>query len=140
MNDDPTPDAEGEQRPSQRIPIDELRDEKRWQVMGRADERVQAMHRRKKELQARHWETWAAVKQAVDSGDPEGLLGMGCSDDEYDDVVVYLTGAVLRNEEVTRQALMTWFMNRYGSAASTDAVVDLLVAVAAIQVRISANS
>jgi len=98
------------------------------------------MHRRKKELQARHRETWAAVKQAVDSADPEGLREMGCPDDEYDDVVVYLTGAVLRNEEVTRQALITWFMNRYGSAASTDAVVDLLVAVAAIQVRISANS
>ena len=139
MNDDPTPDAEGEQRPSQRIPIDELRDEKRWQEMGRADERVQAMHRRKKELQARHWETWAAVKQAVDSADPEGLREMGCPDDEYDDVVVYLTGKVLGSEEVTRQALMAWFMDRYGSEASPDAVTDLLGAIAAIQARISAN-
>ena len=48
--------------------FDELWDEKQWQEeAGRAKERVQAMHRRKKELQARHWETWAAVKQAVDS-------------------------------------------------------------------------
>ena len=81
VNDDPTPDVEGRARPSKRIPIDELRDEKRWQEeMGRAKERAQAVHRRKKELQARHCETSAAVKQAVDSADPEGLLGMGGRD------------------------------------------------------------
>ena len=97
------------------------------------------MYRRKKELQARHWETWAAVKQAVDSADPEGLLGMGCPDDEYDDVVVYLTGMVLGNEEVTRQGLIAGFMDRYGSEAYPDAVADLLGAVAAIQARISTN-
>ena len=98
------------------------------------------MHRRKKELQARHWETWAAVKQAVDSTDPEGLLRMGCSDDEYDDVVVDLTGMVLGNVDVTMQALMAWFMDRYGSEASPDAVMDVVGAIAAIQARISADS
>ena len=107
--------------------------------MGRTEERVRATHLRKQELQARHWETSAAVKQAVDSADPQGLLGMGCPDDEYDDVVVYLTGKVLGSEEVTRQALMAWFMDHYGSEASPDAVTDLLGAIAAIQARISAN-
>jgi len=108
--------------------------------VGRANERVQAMHRRKNQLQARHWETWAAVKQAVDSTDPEGLLRMGCSDDEYDDVVVDLTGMVLGNVDVTMPALMAWFMDRYGSEASPDAVMDLVGAIAAIQARISADS
>ena len=109
VDDDPTFDAGGEEGTSERISIDERRDEKRWQEeMDRARERGQSMHRRKKELQARHRETWAAVKRAVDSADPEDLREMGCPDDEYDDVVVYLTGAVLRNEEVTRQALITW--------------------------------
>ena len=140
MNDDPTPDAEGEHGPTQWIPIGELRDEKRRQeAMVAAKKRVQAIDRRKKELQARHWETFLAVKQAVDSADPEGLLGMGCPDDEYDDVVVYLTGMVLRNEEVTKQGLIAWFMDRYGSEAYPDAVADLLGAVAAIQARISTN-
>jgi hypothetical protein len=139
VNDDATPNAEGEQGPLEPIPIDELGDEKQWQEeMVRAKERVQAMHRRKKELQARHWETWAAVKQAVDSGDSEDLLGIGCPD-EYDDAVVYLTGMVLGNEEVTGQALMAWFMDRYGSEASPDAVMDLVRAIAAIQARVSAN-
>jgi len=138
VNDDPTPDAEGEHGPTQRIPIGELRDEKRRQeAMVAAKKRVQAIDRRKKELQARHWETWVAVKQALDSADPEGLLGTGCPDDEYDDVVVYLTGMVLGNEEVTRQGLIAWFMDRYGSEAYPDAVADLLGAVAAIQARIS---
>ena len=104
-----------------------------------AKKRVQAIDRRKKKLQARHWETWVAVKQAVDSTDPESLLGMGCPDDEYDDVVVYLTGMVLGNEEVTRHGLMAWIMDRYGSEAYPDAVADLLGAVAAIQARISTN-
>jgi hypothetical protein len=140
VDDDPTRNAEGEQGPLKPIPIDELGDEKQWrEEMVRAKQRVQAMHRRKKELQARHRETWVAVKQVVDSGDLEDLLGMGCGDDEYDDVVVYLTGMVLGNEEVTRQALMAWFMNRYGSEASPDAVMDLVGAIAAIQARISAN-
>jgi hypothetical protein len=140
VDDDPTPNAEGEQGPLTPIPIDELGDEKQWQEeMGRAKQRLQSIHRRKKELQARHWETWAAVKQVVDSGDPEDLLGMGCPDDQYDDVVVYLTGMVLGNEEVTRQALIAWFMDRYGSEASPDAVMDLVQAIAAIQARISAN-
>jgi hypothetical protein len=140
VDDDPTPNAEGEQGPLKPIPIDELGDEKQWRAeMVRAKQRVQAMHRRKKELQARHWETWAAVEQVVDSGDLEDLLGMGSPDDEYDDIVVYLTGMVLGNEEVTRQALMAWSMDRYGCEASRDAVMDLARAIAAIQARISAN-
>ena len=138
VDDDLTPDAQGEPGPAKLIPISELQDEEQWhEEMERAKERAQAMHRRKKELQARHWETWAGVKQAVDSTDPEGLLRMGCSDDEYDDVVVDLTGMVLGNADVTMQALMAWFMDRYGSEAYPDAVADLLGAVAAIQARIS---
>jgi hypothetical protein len=140
VNEDPTPATEGEQGPSKRIPVDELRDENQWQEeMGRAKERVQTLHRHKKELQARHRETWAAVKQAVDSADPEGLLGMGGPDDEYDDVVVYLTGMVLRNAEVTSQTLIAWLLDRYGSEANPDAVADLLGAIVALQAEIAAN-
>ena len=107
--------------------------------MAAAKKRVQAIDRRKKELQARHWETWVAVKQAVDSADPESLLGMGCPDDEYDDVVEYFTGMVLGNEEVTTEGLIAWFMDRYGSEASPDAVADLHASVVAIQARISTS-
>jgi hypothetical protein len=139
VNEDPAPATEGERGPSKRIPVDELRDESQWQEeMGRAKERVQTRHRHKKELQARHRETWAAVKQAVDSADPEGLLGKG-PDEEYDDVVVYLTGMVLRNAEVTSRTLIAWFLDRYGSEASPDAVADLLGAIAALQAEIAAN-
>jgi hypothetical protein len=48
VDDDPTPNAEGEQGPLKPIPIDELGDEKQWrEETGRAKELVQAMHRRK---------------------------------------------------------------------------------------------
>jgi hypothetical protein len=57
----------------------------------------------------------------VDAADPEGLLGMGCAEDEYDDVVVHLVARVLRNRDVTAQAMKTWFSDRHGCEANSDA-------------------
>jgi hypothetical protein len=78
-----------DEEPARSIPIEELRDPQRWQKeMERAAARNRSRKRRMAELKKRHWETWSAVKRAVDHADPEGLLAMGCPRDEYDDAVV----------------------------------------------------
>ena len=108
--------------------------------MARALERNRALSRLKTELQARHREAWVEVRQAVDSADPEGLLGMGCPEHEYNDVVVHLVDSVFRHEGVTTQALTTWFLERYGSEASPNAVADLVRVVSAAQARMLGNA
>jgi hypothetical protein len=139
---DPRSDGDPRQGSSIRlIPVDELRDEERLQEeMALANERNRALSRLMNELQARHWETWLDVKQAVDATDPEGLLGLGSTEDEYDDVVVHLVGRVLRDPDVTAQALTTWFLDRYGCEANHAAVADLVGAVSAVQARVLGNA
>lgn len=100
---------------------DELRDPQRWQEeMDKAAERVRSRNRRKAELKARHWETWSAVKRAVDDADPEGLIAVGDGSDAYDVVVVYLTGRVLGREPLSVESLSAWLRARYGSGAKSD--------------------
>lgn len=61
-------------------------------------------------------EVRAKVKTIVDHADPEGLLALGCPEDEYDDAVGHLTPSVLRNTAVDKQAIERWFGQVYGAA------------------------
>jgi len=90
--------------------------------MDKATQRVGSLNRRKAELKARHWETWSAVKRAVDGADPEGLLAMGCPNNEYDDAVVFLADRVLEGGPLGAESLSAWFQNRYGSVPDAKAV------------------
>ena len=102
---------------------DELRDEKVWrEEMDKAAERVRSRKRRMAELKKRHWETWRAVKRAVDDADPEGLLASGCPRDEYDDAVVYLTDRLLGSDDLSPESLSGWFRAHYGLEPDSDAI------------------
>jgi hypothetical protein len=74
------------------------------------------------ELKKQHWETWSAVKRAVDEADPEGLLAMGCPRDEYDDAVAYLSDRFLRTERISPESVSDWFQAQYGSEPDADAI------------------
>jgi hypothetical protein len=113
----------GEQ-PARSIPtFDELRDPQLWQQeRDKAAEKNRSLKRRMAEIKARHWETWSAVKRAVDDADPEGLLTMGSPDDEYDDAVVYLTDRVLGTERISPESVSDWFQAQYGSEPDADAI------------------
>jgi len=100
---------------------EELRDpQRRQEEAEKAAERVRSLNRRKAELKARHWETWIAVKRAVDDADPERLLALGCPNDEYDDLVVYLTGRVLGRNPLSLESRSAWLRARYGSGSESD--------------------
>jgi hypothetical protein len=116
------------------IPIEDLRNDKRWREETQlASERVNSLRRRKIELKHQHWETWIAVKQAVDGADPEGFLAMGCPNDEYDHAVVYLTGRVLGHDRVSRDSLATWFLDRYGLEPDLEALQQVIDALEGIR-------
>lgn len=120
-------DADEELPTPEWITIDELRNDARWQEeMDRASERAATLTRRVKQLQARHWETWIAVKRAVDGADPEAFLAMGCPNDEYDDAVAYLAERMVRNNSVSEDGLAAWFRGFYGAEPDSDAVRQLL--------------
>lgn len=57
----------------------------------------------------------AAVRALIKGYDPEGLLGMGAPDDEYDSEVRDLVALVHGGEEITPEAVSTvwnrWFDN-----------------------------
>lgn len=83
------------------------------------------MDERAKALSRLYDEVKAQVKILVDQADPEGLLGMGCPPDEYDDAVAELTRHVLKNEPVDQSAIEQWFGRVYGAASvGADALVD----------------
>jgi hypothetical protein len=52
----------------------------------------------------------------MDRADPEGLLGGGAPDDEYDDEVAEVTRRVLKNEPPDPGAIERWFSGVYGAA------------------------
>jgi hypothetical protein len=108
---------------------EELRDPERWQAeMEKATERVRSLKRRVAELKKRHWETWSAVKRAVDDADPECFLAIGTPRDQYDDAVVYLTDRVLANEHLSLESVSDWFQAFYGSAPpDADAIRRILI-------------
>jgi hypothetical protein len=113
---------------------DEVRDPQRWrEEMDKVAESVRTRNRRKAELQKRHWETWSAVKRAVDGADPYGLLALGCPNDEYDDAVVYLTDTVVEHEPLSPESLSAWFRARYGSTLDADAIRLIVDSLAAIR-------
>ncbi|MFD9947551.1 hypothetical protein ACFWYW_06760 [Nonomuraea sp. NPDC059023] len=57
----------------------------------------------------------AAVRALIKAHDPEGLLGMGAPDDEYDPEVRDLVALIRGGEEITSDAVGTiwnrWFNN-----------------------------
>jgi hypothetical protein len=64
---------------------------------------------RNRELSQLYDSAWTEVKRAVDTADPEGLLAMGASSDEYDDAVTRLVRKVLKGEVITAPDLAGWF-------------------------------
>lgn len=103
------------------------------EIMPLFAERARSLKRRKAELKKRHWETWSAVKRAVDGADPEQLLAMGCPNDEYDNAVVYLTDKVLARDHLTRESLSGWFRTTYGSNPDDEAIRVILDSLEAIR-------
>jgi hypothetical protein len=108
----------------------ELDDPEWWRE--KAAELARSLKRRKAELKKQHWETWSAVKRAVDDADPEQLLALGCPDDEYDDAVVYLTDKVVGRDQLSPEALSGWFRTTYRSAPDADAIALILDSLKAI--------
>ena len=76
--------------------------------------------------QARHWETWIAVKRAVDGADADALLAMECPNDQYDDAVAYLAERRVRSQSFSVDGFTAWFRDCYGSEPDGDAVRQIL--------------
>ena len=66
------------------------------------------------------------MKLAVNAADPQGFLGLGAPDDEYDDVVAYLIRPVTRGEDVDSVALQAWFRKVYGSEGNPKTIERLV--------------
>jgi hypothetical protein len=91
---------------------------------------VGSVDERSKELERLYETTWQRVKEAVNASDPEGLLGLGAPDDEYEDAVVELSRRLLKGEHINEPWLSSWFQDRYGLAASVGVLIDRLSAIA----------